>query len=441
MWSTAATAAQHATPAEPASAPRTPAPDGRRSGPRQLYARDRRLAPDAPLVYLPPGGAPLLRDDCHQGWLVCPVPDCPDPRLITRGGSRRDHFAHRRLDASAGHAPERWYHLCGKALVGAWLRDRYPRARVQVDHEAVANGQVPDVLAAFPDGRRFAFEIQYAPLTIDAWQRRHQGYAAQAITDVWLFGHLPPHLRAADPSHFALSPLLEAVELAGGRVRWIDPDARTIRTPRHALGPRRVQTLAGQHLLVPAPALPLDECWIDGTSFCTPADREQDALWPAHLRELQTAVEQRAARRAQDEAHQRALARVAARRQPALEAAWAAYRQAKFGDPRHIPPIVAHVEPSDHSIATYLPVHWHARLFEALIQGRRGQTFTYQRAVAPFVQEAPTERRAIYRALTAYLLRLRQAGYLAFEATPSGYITSPITVLADTRHPPPGSAP
>jgi hypothetical protein len=75
-----------------------------------------------------------------------------------------------------------------------------------VDHEAVDNGQVPDVLVVFPDGRRFAFEIQYAPLTIDAWRARHAGYRAQDIVDIWLFGHIPPHLRVARTRLLATGP-------------------------------------------------------------------------------------------------------------------------------------------------------------------------------------------------------------------------------------------
>jgi hypothetical protein len=412
----------------------------RRPGPRQLYARDTRLGRDAPLVFIEPGGAPRLRADCHQGWLVCPVPDCPDPRLIARGGTRRDHFAHRRLDGATSHAPERWYHLCSKALVGAWLQSRYPMARVQVDHEAVANRQVPDVLAVFPDGRRFAFEIQYAPLTIEAWQRRHAGYVAQQISDVWLFGHIPPHLRAApllgERPRFIFSELFEAIELCGADVRWIDPDQRTIRTPQHRLGWQRVHSKSGRLLLVEAPPEPLASCFIDGGAFRAPADAQLEPIRPGHLLELAREVERRAARRAQAEAHQHAVDRVEARRRPALEAAWDAYRRAKFGDPEHIPPIIALETPSDRGIAAYLPAHWHARLFEELIQGRRGQTFSYRRAAAPFLQHALAEPRAVYRALTAYLVRLRRAGYLAFETTPTGYITSPIRVLADTRHPP-----
>src|SRR6266853_1643181 len=91
---------------------------GRRPELRQLFARDRRTPDDAPLVFMEIGAARRLRADCDAGHLVCPVPGCRDPRLITRGGSRRDHVAHRHVVDAITHAPERWYHWCGKHLIG-----------------------------------------------------------------------------------------------------------------------------------------------------------------------------------------------------------------------------------------------------------------------------------------------------------------------------------
>ena len=66
-----------------------------------------------------------------------------------------------------------------------------------MDDLAVDNGQRPDAFATFPDGRRFAFKVQYAAITADDWQRRHDGYAAQGIADIWLFGHAGAHFRPA----------------------------------------------------------------------------------------------------------------------------------------------------------------------------------------------------------------------------------------------------
>lgn len=160
----------------------------------QIFARDTRLPADAPLSRLDRGMAAAWRPAARAGHLACPIPGCEDPRLTTRAGSRRDHFAHRNL-VGAPHAPETWFHYAGKHVVGDWLHARYPEARVVVDAEAVENRQVPDVLAEFPDGRRFAFEVQYAGLDTDDWAWRHAGYVVQGITDIWLLGHLSRYLR------------------------------------------------------------------------------------------------------------------------------------------------------------------------------------------------------------------------------------------------------
>lgn len=434
------------TPIEAASvAPHAPQSDrhhaGRRPDARQLFARDRRLADDAPLVYIERGAARALRAECDAGHLVCPVPGCPDPRLITRGGSRRDHFAHRQLVDAITHAPERWYHFCAKSLVGEWARRQHPEARVQVDHEAVDNGQVPDVLAVFPDGQRFAFEIQYAPLTIEAWRARHAGYRAQGIMDVWLFGHIPPHLRVArgqpgQPPRFVFSHLLEAVDLAGGIARWVDPDERAIRTPLHAVGWQRVRSSSGTWLLVEAPAEPLNACTLDENGLHAPADAAQAAVRAEHLAVLAREVEHRAIRGEQIDEHQRSVTALARRRRLALQATWDDYRRAKFSHPNDVPAIIAEVGAQDAGIDDYLPAHWHALLFEDVIQGRIGTSFTYSRAVAPFLRTPRAQPRAVYRALTAYLERLRRAGYVEYRSNAAGYIGGEIRVLADTRHRP-----
>jgi hypothetical protein len=297
------------------------------------------------------------------------------------------------------------------------------------------------VLVCFPDGRRVAFEVQYAALTIDAWRARHAGYRAQGIVDSWLFGHIPPHLRAARsrpgaPLRFVFSHLLEALELAGGIARWIDPDERAIRTPLHTIGPRRVRSPGRGWLLVEAPAEPLDACMLDHDGLHAPADALQVSVRAEHLAELAREVAHRAVRAQQLDEHRRAVTAYAQRRRLALEAAWAVYRRARFTNPNDIPAIIAEVGPEDEGIDTYLPAHWHALLFEAVIQGRIGRTFTYRRAVAPFLSAPHARPRAVYRALSAYLERLRRAGYVEYRAEAAGYIGGLIHVLADTRHPP-----
>jgi hypothetical protein len=196
---------------------------------RQLYARDLRLPDDAALVYLPEGEADGFRQDCRAGHLVCPLPDCPDRRYIARGGSRRHHFAH--YGGAGGHAPERYFHLVGKQLVADFVRERHTGAEVVVECR-VENGQVADVLARSPDsGRRYAFEVQYSPLTVDEWRARHESYRSLGIVDTWLFGHTRPHLRPVGGTGLiVVSPLLEAVFRADLPVLFLNPDERTFGT-------------------------------------------------------------------------------------------------------------------------------------------------------------------------------------------------------------------
>jgi hypothetical protein len=224
--------------------------------------------------------------------------------------------------------------------------------------------------------------------------------------------------------------------LDGGIVRWIDPDQRAIRTPRHAVGWRRVHSPSQAWLLVEAPPEPLESCYLDASGLCAPADAEQALVQAEHLAELAREVAARAVRQQQTDAHRRSVSAYEQRRRTALEAAWAAYRRAKFSRPEAVPTILAEAEAADDGITDYLPAHWHALLFEEVIQGRVGSSFTYRRAVAPFVRSPSARPRAVYRALSAYLERLRRAGYVAYESDARGYITTPIRVLADTRHQP-----
>jgi GNAT superfamily N-acetyltransferase len=155
-----------------------------------------------------------------------------------------------------------------------------------------------------------------------------------------------------------------------------------------------------------------------------------------HLAELTSEVAGRAARHQQIDEHRRAVAAYAERRQVGLEAAWDIYRCTSFANPDAVPAILAEVGAQDAGIADYLPVHWHARLFEEVIQGRIGSTFTYRRAVAPFLVSPAARPRSVYRALSAYLERLRRAGYVDYRTNAAGYISAEIRVLADTKHRP-----
>lgn len=282
---------------------------------RQLFARDLREPADAPLVYMPEGGAPGLREACREGGLVCPLPGCVKPAYVARGGSRRHHFAHR--PGAGAHAPERFYHHVGKQLLAAWVQRKQPQATITVEGR-IETGQVADVLVrSGVTGRRYAFELQYSALTIAEWQARHDGYHSVGVTDVWLFGHTRPQLRQArgEPEgRVALSPLLVAMVRARLPVRFFNPDERAIATALagpHLADLREAETLrAGEPRCAPRGTAgvgvdPLDSCGLTGDGILTPTDtrllqaagahdrtqEKRDAEWEEWLRTAEEARE------------------------------------------------------------------------------------------------------------------------------------------------------
>lgn len=167
---------------------------GRRAGRRhlaesaaQVFARDIRLAREAPLIFLAPGQADPLRGDARAGHLVCPLGDCQDNRFIVYGGTeRRHHFKHR--GGAGHHSPESIAHHTAKHMIARWLRQLYPGAQIFPDTQEVETRQRPDVLLVLEDGTRVAYEVQFASLTAAEWQSRRDRYGTQDIKNVWLFG-------------------------------------------------------------------------------------------------------------------------------------------------------------------------------------------------------------------------------------------------------------
>ena len=258
---------------------------------RQLFARDVSLPAGASLLRIERGQAPELRALARAGQLICPIPDCPDPRYTTRGGARTDHFVHLSLLEGA-HNSETWYHYTAKRLIGEWLSARYPEAHVSVDAEAVANRQVPDVMASFPDGTRCAFEVQYSPISIHEWSRRHVGYRAQGITDVWLLGHTATYFEISrsrhDQPYVRLGPLTSMMWRAGQGPYWINPDTSEIATPVWFTDPAQQSVSFGQgnrfrpvsrDLTIREVAAHVDalaECTLGPAGFRTPADEDEE---------------------------------------------------------------------------------------------------------------------------------------------------------------------
>jgi hypothetical protein len=242
---------------------------------RQLWARDSMLPPEAPLVRVASGQADLLRPLCKSGRLVCPFPGCESPALNTAGGPvRRDHFRHVQRSAQLEHHPETYFHVVGKAFIADWLRKQDADVDVRIE-QRLPNDQRPDVLATFVDGRRLAFEVQYAPIELAVWRRRHHGYRAQGITDFWFWGHTYSHLRRAygaegTTGFHRLSAVHQLLERIGMRVYWLDPDEL-------ALGTRLIESGAGtwRRDIAQIAWSPLASCHLDGITLISPAELEE----------------------------------------------------------------------------------------------------------------------------------------------------------------------
>jgi hypothetical protein len=155
--------------------------------------------------------------------VVCPVPGCGAPLTTVHSTVKRDHLRHLVKD-TGGHGLESFFHAQGCALVHSWLTKRYPDCAVIREEYTNAEGERrADVLITGPSGEKMAFEVQYSPLTHDAWTERHESYQAQGIKDVWLFGHTEKQLKLDVAGTLRSKPVLDAVAAAGVPVLFINP--------------------------------------------------------------------------------------------------------------------------------------------------------------------------------------------------------------------------
>lgn len=165
--------------------------------------------------------------------LRCMFADCPEPKLkaVARYPRRRDGFSH--APGAGGHSAESLNHLQGKAVVAQWLAACVPDGTVVVEAATDTQRlQVADVLLTFPDAARVAFEIQYAPLTVAEWKRRHDLYRVQGIHDIWLWGsrtRMRTSRSTYDPA-VKLEDVQEEARLCGLPVHWINPETGELGT-------------------------------------------------------------------------------------------------------------------------------------------------------------------------------------------------------------------
>lgn len=202
---------------------------------RMVFARD---TASGAVIYMVQGAAEIYRKAASAGHLICIVPGCENPRLKTvNRGERRHGFSHL---AGGGHAPMRVAHLQSQLLIARWLNQICPEGGVALEEATEDGSRRADVMLTRPDGERFAFEVQYSALSPQKWLERHASYRDNGIIDIWLWGHLKPHLNPdrSTPGNVLLNPTHAAVAAAGLPLLWIHPEfaqVATVSAKRHSL--------------------------------------------------------------------------------------------------------------------------------------------------------------------------------------------------------------
>lgn len=433
---------------------------------RLLYARSK-ADPDAPPYYLQDGTAKQVRSWAKE-HLECFLPDCADRRLTTvsRVG-RRDGFKH--FTGAGGHSQEGIFHQQAKALIVRWATALHSEVLAVAEQATGSRRRRADVMLTWPDGRQVAIEIQYAGLSVDAWQARHDSYQQQGLVDVWLLGHLRPQLRPArrlsnEPANATagkveIGPLHQAIVAAGVPLLWIDPIHERVGAAWTIEGPRWFECASPDQwddLRLPVPpvveqydaraffgAEDLAVCHLGPDGLSTPTSRVladnaarlteiSDQRERSHLARKRDA-ERRARERAEREAHQRAEE---AERQARQEARRTQHRRwwedqqvtwthtwldselrgkflARYGT---IPSIIAAtVNPAD-GVHAY-PEHWHAVLYaELLLSRKRGERIgvgdAYKALLAAGIGLVPNDRNLVSRTVVAYLSHLDRHGHV-----------------------------
>ncbi|ROR91110.1 competence protein CoiA family protein [Nocardioides aurantiacus] len=421
---------------------------------RLVYARYRD-SPNAPAYFLVNGtaGDPALRKWVAEN-LECLISDCPDPRLSlvhrSRSG-RRDGFAHR--SGSGSHASEGLFHQQAKAMLIAWVDRQYPHINAVPEMPTPLRERRADVMLTWPDGRRAAVEVQYAALTVAAWERRHESYLAEGVTPIWLLGHSGPYLRSARPRSYELpesvagqvqvQALHEAMTEAGAPVLWVNPLDQSIATPwvcTQVAGRKlAVSVSPGGDRRAHIRVDPLDACRLDPT---------RGLISPAmdHLARLRAAFADRLAQDATrplpPPASPRVNAELISTDNAQREKILAQHEVWLASDVRaqfvrmfgEIPELFSKTHAEQDQIEAY-PEMWRCILYQALIHGRRLQYLTYDDCFAVLdshgIDQGPTRRTAIH----SFLRHLEEQGILYMPRYGGGavriMVLRPLRTLAE----------
>jgi len=397
-------------------------------------------------------GGPLyfLKDDTAadlKAWakehLECFLPNCPDRRLTTvaRRG-KRDGFKHN--SGAGGHGREGLFHEQGKAFFERWVRERYPHVQVVLEQATRSKERRADVMLTWPNGAQVAVEVQYAAISPQEWQHRHDSYRNQGIVDVWLFGHIAPHLRQTRPptgEHISLQPVHYAVVEAGMPLLWINPILELVATAWQAVEGSYDRSSRGKRYEVP----PVWSAWRDPVALFRPVALSECELSPTGLmfsflnglitagQRLQEALARQ--ERARQERLERARADEAKKEEQAAaklaefhrwwdprESAWQleweqsddhAWLVQKYGK---VPDVISRRLETFGGVLAYHE-HWHTVLYHMLVCNKRPKEYwslvdariTLRSAGLKF---HPTNPERVEATLFAFICQLADAGHV-----------------------------
>jgi hypothetical protein len=238
---------------------------------RQVWAR--RNSGDEPGVFfLDDGGVTAeVRRDCHEGRLVCPMKDCPDPRFIARGGNeRRHHFAHR--VAHVKHAAAAVWRYEAMTMLADWAR-RYHGVQVVVDDGARA---ATVRVSSERTGRQVELQVTYDRLF------RVPRDQSPDLSRQLLVGHSRGLLLPRDPcpelpdAWWCATSRLVSDMLSTGWAIAVNPEHRLIGTLLSGYAARRAGLLP--RCLMPQTLLcivcELDSCKLTEHGLVTPASQQ-----------------------------------------------------------------------------------------------------------------------------------------------------------------------
>lgn len=237
-----------------------------------VYARWRH-DPEADPYFLVDGTAVDPEVKALAPRLECLMPECEDRRLqiVNRHSGPsgyRDGFRHGR--GVGKHTLESIFHVQAKATLVRWVAGLNLDVTVHAEGWSPSHERRADVMVAWRDGRRVAFEVQHSPLSVPEWMKRHQSYRDQGIVDVWLFANTRNHLKevpsGADDEKVSIrfSELFRACARDGVPALFINPvDA--------LIGSTFVEQIrAGQtFMLAPGPSAEAAHLGFDALADCT----------------------------------------------------------------------------------------------------------------------------------------------------------------------------